>query len=40
MDETLPDGKAITALVPSVDVTIEERQKSALAADISYFVVQ
>ena len=40
MDETLPDDKAITAPVPIVDVTTEDRHKSLLAADINYFVVQ
>ncbi|KAJ5591925.1 uncharacterized protein N7459_002294 [Penicillium hispanicum] len=40
MDETLPDDKAITAPVPTVNVTTEDRHKSVLAADISHFVVQ
>lgn len=40
MDETLPDDKAITVPVPTVDVTTEDRYKYVLTADISHFVVQ
>lgn len=40
MDETLPDSKAITVPVPSVNVVAEDRCKAFLVADISHVVVQ
>lgn len=40
MDETLPDNRAITAPVPTVDVTAEVRNQGLEAGAISHFVVQ
>ncbi|KAJ5110876.1 hypothetical protein N7532_001411 [Penicillium argentinense] len=40
MDETIPDDKVITAVVPTADVITEDRHKSVRASDISHFVVQ
>lgn len=40
MDISLPDDKAITVPVPTIDVTTEDRHKSVPAADISHLVVQ
>jgi hypothetical protein len=40
MDDTLPDDKAITAPVPPVDVTVEDRFKAFPVDDITHIVVQ
>jgi hypothetical protein len=40
MDDTLPDDKAITAPVPPVDVTVEDRFKAFPVEDITHIVVQ
>lgn len=37
---TLPDDKAITAPVPPVDVTVEDRFKAFPVEDITHIVVQ
>ncbi|KID93350.1 hypothetical protein MAJ_10688, partial [Metarhizium majus ARSEF 297] len=40
MDETLPDNRAITAPVPTVDITAEVRNQGLEAAAISHFRFQ
>ena len=40
MDETLPDHKAITVPVPTVNLATEDRFKASAVADICHVVVQ
>ena len=40
MNETLPDHKAITTPVPTIEVTTEDQHKFIGVADITRFVVQ
>ncbi|KAI9375217.1 hypothetical protein BJX61DRAFT_494762 [Aspergillus egyptiacus] len=40
MDETLPDDRAITVPVPTVDLAVEDRFRTSNTAEISHVVVQ
>lgn len=40
MDKTLPDDRAITALIPPVDLVIEDRFRTLQIVDIGHVVVQ
>ncbi|KAL5356156.1 hypothetical protein BJX96DRAFT_142384 [Aspergillus floccosus] len=40
MDKTLPDDKAITVPVPTIDLTVEARFQNLPVADISHVVIQ